>query len=78
VLAMYLVGYLSMEFRRNIISRMRIVGKDVYTELGSFIGTVSGVDKRAQAFKIKTVGKQKIDLEFDHISNVGDSIIVKY
>jgi len=78
VLAMYLVGYLSMEFRRNIISRMRIVGKDVYTELGSFIGTVSGVDKRAQAFEIKTVGKQKIDLEFDHISNVGDSIIVKY
>jgi uncharacterized membrane protein len=78
VLAMYLVSYLSIEFRKNIISRMNIVGKDVYTELGSLVGKVAGVDKRAHAFIIKTNENQKIDLEFDHISNIGDSIIVKY
>jgi len=78
VVAMYLASYLAAEFRKSIISRMNIVGKGVYTEMGSFVGKIADVDKRAHAFVIKTQAGQRIDLEFDHISSVGETVVVKY
>ncbi len=78
VLAMYLVIYLSNEFRKGIVSRMKLEGKEAYTEIGGLIGKVVGLNKKKDAFVIQTTSGQKIDLDFNHIANVGEKIIIKY
>jgi len=78
VLAMYLVIYLSNEFRKAIVSRMKLEGKEAYTEIGGLIGKVVGLNKKKDAFIIQTTAGQKIDLDFNHIANVGEKIIIKY
>ncbi len=78
VIAMFLVIYLSREFKKGIVSRLRLEGKEAYTEIGGLIGRVVGIDKKKDAFIVQTTAGQKIDLDFDHISNVGEKIIVRY
>ncbi len=78
VVAMFLVIYLSREFKKGIVSRMKLEGKEAYTEIGGLIGRVVGIDKKKDAFIVQTTAGQKIDLDFDHIGNVGEKIIIKY
>lgn len=78
VAAMYLVIVLSREFKKSIISQLRLEGKEVYTEIGGRIGKIVGIRKNLGSFIIETQGGQKFDLEFDHISNLGEKVIVKY
>ncbi|MEM0475564.1 MAG: DUF373 family protein [Candidatus Norongarragalinales archaeon] len=78
VIAMFLLIYLSREFKKGIVSRLKLEGKEAYTEIGGLIGHVVGIDKKKDAFIVQTTAGQKIDLDFDHISNVGEKIIIKY
>ncbi len=75
---MFLVIYLSREFKKGIVSRLRLEGKEAYTEIGGLIGKVVGVDKKKDAFIVQTTAGQKIDLDFDHVANIGEKIIIKY
>ncbi len=77
-IAMYLVSALSREFRRSFIAKLHLEGKEAYTEIGGFIGKVVGINKKAETFIIQTGTGQKIDLDLDHISGLGEKIIVRY
>jgi len=57
---------------------MKLEGKEAYTEIGGLIGKVVGLNKKKDAFIIQTTAGQKIDLDFNHIANVGEKIIIKY
>ncbi len=78
VAVLFLVIYLAKEFRKDIISRMRLEGRDVYTELGTPLGTVVGVNKIKDTFIVETEAGVKIDLGFDHIAHLGDKVIIRY
>ncbi|VVB66898.1 Uncharacterised protein [Candidatus Norongarragalina meridionalis] len=78
VVAVYLLFRLAKEFKTRFIADMHLEGKEVYTEIGSFVGKVASFDKDKDSIIIKTETGQRFDLDFDHISNIGDSIIVRY
>lgn len=78
IIAMYAVTYLAHEFKRAIISRLKLEGKDVYTEIGGLIGKVVGINKRKETMILQTASGQKIDLEFNYIAEAGDKIIIRY
>ncbi|MBU1197651.1 DUF373 family protein [Candidatus Micrarchaeota archaeon] len=78
IVAMYLVIYLAREFKNGFISKMNLEGKQVYTEVGGFIGKIVGVNKRQETFLVQTSTGQKIDFVFDHITHVGDKLVIRY
>ncbi|MBI5226693.1 DUF373 family protein [Candidatus Micrarchaeota archaeon] len=78
VVAMYCFTILSGEFRRSILAKLNISGKDVYTEIGGFVGKIAGINAKKETFIVETSAGQKIDLDFDHISDLGENVIIKY
>ncbi len=78
VAAMYLVSYLAREFKHDLFSKMRLEGKSVYTEIGSLVGTIVGINKKNETFIVKTSSGQKIDLNLRNIASIGDKIVVRY
>lgn len=76
--AMYLVVYLAREFKHDLFAKMQLEGKGVYTEIGSPIGTVVGINKKNETFIVKTSSGQKLDLSLSNIASLGERIIVKY
>ncbi|MDP2717718.1 MAG: hypothetical protein Q8P02_03165, partial [Candidatus Micrarchaeota archaeon] len=78
VVAMYLFTLLSGEFRKSILAKLHLTGKDVYTEIGGYIGKVAGINAKKETFIIQTSAGQKLDLEFDHISDLGENVIIRY
>ncbi len=78
VAAMYLVAYLAREFKHDLFAKMNLEGKSVYTELGSLIGTIVGINKKNETFIVKTTSGQKIDLSLRNIASLGERIVVKY
>ncbi|MFH1056620.1 MAG: DUF373 family protein [Candidatus Micrarchaeota archaeon] len=78
VAAMYLVAVLAREFKHDLFSKMSLEGKSVYTEIGSLVGTVVGINKRNETFIVKTSSGQKIDLDLRNIARLGDKVVIKY
>ncbi len=78
VLVMFLVIFLAKEFRKDILVGLHLEGKEAYTELGSLLGKVVGVNKRTESFIIETEAGQKIDLDVNHIAHVGEKVVVRY
>ena len=78
IAAMYLVVYLAREFKRDVISKMPLEGKDAYTEIGGFIGKVVGINRKKETFIVQTSSGQKFDIDFSHIADLGEKIIVRY
>lgn len=75
---MYLVIYLAKQFKRNIISAMKLEGKEVYTEIGGYLGKITSIDRDGEALIVQTQRGQKIDMNFSSIASIGDKLIIKY
>lgn len=78
MVVMVLVIYLARAFKGSMVSKLRLEGKEVYTEIGSMLGKIVGVNKRRETIIIQTSAGQKIDLTFDHIVNAGEKVIIRY
>lgn len=78
VAAMYLVAYLSREFKHDLFSKMHLEGKSVYTEIGGLVGTIIGINKKTETFIVKTASGQKIDVNLRNIASMGERIVIKY
>ncbi|MFH0972235.1 MAG: DUF373 family protein [Candidatus Micrarchaeota archaeon] len=78
IAAMYLVITLAKQFKKNIISRMKLEGKEVYTDIGGFLGKITGIDSKNEALIVQTQRGQKLDLSFNNIANIGEKLIIKY
>ena len=78
VAVMFLIIFLAREFRKDILAGMKLEGKEVYTELGSLLGKIVGINKRKETFIIETESGQKIDLDLNHIAHIGEKIVVRY
>jgi putative membrane protein len=78
VAVMFLIIFLAREFRKDILAGLRLEGKEVYTELGSLLGKIVGINKRKETFIIETESGQKIDLDLNHIAHIGEKVVVRY
>ncbi len=78
IIAMILIAYLAKEFKKNMISSLKLEGKEVYTEVGGFLGKVAGVSRRKESFTVQTDFGKKFDLGIDRIADLGEKIVVKY
>ncbi len=78
VLAMVFVIYLAREFKRSLVAKMPLVGKEVYTQVGGLLGRVSAVGKRGDEFEVRTLGGQTIDFALANIASLGEKIVIKY
>lgn len=77
-ITMVLLFALAREFKASMVSRMSLEGKEVYTEIGSSLGRVVGVNKRKSSFIVQTSAGQKIDFALDRITSLGDKIVIRY
>jgi putative membrane protein len=78
VIIMVLMIFLAREFKIDLISKMSLEGKEVYTEIGGFLGKIVSINKRKESFLVQNPRGQKFDLTFGHIANVGEKVIIKY
>ncbi len=76
--AMFVVSHFARKLKESIIARMNLEGKEVYTEIGSMVGKIVGINRRKGTFIVQTGSGQKLDFEFDYISRLGEKIIIRY
>ena len=76
--SMFLVSHFSKRFKEYLISKMHIEGREVYTEIGSMIGKVVGINRKKGTFIVQTSSGQKLDFGFDYIFRIGDRITIRY
>jgi putative membrane protein len=78
VFLMLLVIFLSREFRKDILIKMHLEGKEAYTEIGIRLGKIVGVNKLKDTFIVETDAGSKIDMSVDYITHLGDKVIIRY
>ncbi|HIH19915.1 TPA: DUF373 family protein [Candidatus Micrarchaeota archaeon] len=78
VIAMYLVVFLAREFKHDLIGKMDLEGKKVYTEIGGFVGSIVAVNKHKETIAVKTPAGQKIDFSVANIVSLGEMVVIKY
>jgi len=77
-LAAALVIYLAKEFRRSLLGRLKLEGREVYTVAGSFIGKVVDVHKKRETLSVQNPSGQTFDLGFENVASLGEKIVIKY
>lgn len=77
-IAAVLVIYLAKEFRRSMLVKMKLEGREVYTEVGALIGKVTGVNRRKETFTVQNPSGQSFDIGLDHLSSLGEKIVIRY
>jgi len=75
------VAFLSLKVMERIkidlVASMKLENKEVLTELGAYIGKIVGVDRRKSLIVVQTPFGQRIDFDFDRISELGDRVLIK-
>ena len=78
VVAMYLFTLLAGEFRKSVLAKLKLEGKDVYTEIGGLVGRIVGLNRKKETFMVKTKSGQEIDVDFEHIRDLGEHVVIRY
>jgi putative membrane protein len=75
--AAYLSNEAVKHMRIDMLAKMRLEGKEVVNERGSYIGKIVGVNAAENTIIIQTMFEKKFALPFNAIFSVGDNVIVK-
>lgn len=75
------LGYLSTTaieiIRRESIMGMKLDGKEVISDSGSFLGKILGVDRKKEVIVIQSYLGRKFSLPFRHITSIGENVLVR-
>ena len=63
--------------RTEILATMRLEGKEVINEHGTYIGTIVGVNGRENTIIVRTMFEKKYALGVSSITNVGENVVVR-
>ncbi|MBS3068136.1 DUF373 family protein [Candidatus Micrarchaeota archaeon] len=81
LIAAIFVGYISTriikDLRTNILVNMRLDGKEVINEYGSYIGKIIGVSGSDNTIIVQTMFEKRYALPISSVSSIGDNIIVR-
>ncbi|MEM3400323.1 MAG: DUF373 family protein [Candidatus Micrarchaeia archaeon] len=78
VILVFISVEVAKKIRKDMITRIDLVGKTVITELGVRMGKVVGIDKIGGGIIIQTPFGQKLKLDYDSVISISDNVIVKY
>ena len=75
------LGYLATTtiemMRRESITGMKLEGKEVISDTGSFLGKILGVDGKKELIVIQSYLGRKFTLPFRHITSIGENVLVR-
>lgn len=75
------IGYFSTklikEMRTEILGNMRLEGKEVLNEHGTYVGVIVGVNGRENTIIVKTMFEKKYALGVSSITNIGENVVVR-
>ncbi len=75
------LGYLSTTAiemtKRESIMGMKLDGKEVISDTGSFLGKILGVDGKKELIVIQSYLGRKFSLPFRHITSIGENVLVR-
>ncbi len=81
LVASVFIGYLSTtiikDLRTDILVNMRLEGKEVINEQGSYIGKIIGVSGSENAIIVQTMFEKRYSLPIASVSSIGENVIVK-
>lgn len=78
IVLMLLLLYLAREFKISLVSKMKLEGKTVFTEIGATVGKVLGINRKKGTVIVATSSEQKFDIPLDYLSSLEDKVVVKY
>jgi putative membrane protein len=64
--------------RANIASSMKLENKEVLNQIGAYVGKIIGVDKKRGVLVVQTPFGQRININLENISDIGEKVLVKY
>lgn len=75
------LGYVGMSalemIRKESIVNMKLDGKEVITDSGSFLGKILGVDGKKELIVVQSHLGRKFSLPFRHITSIGENVLVR-
>jgi len=76
-----LLGYSSTRIlaliKRDILMKMKLEGKEVVNERGTYLGKIVGVDSKKGNLIIQTIFEKKYPMSFDSVSAIGENVVLK-
>jgi len=63
--------------KTDIVSRVKLENKELFSENGAYLGKVLGVDPRESAILYRSPLGQKLSVQFEDVSSVGERVMVK-
>ncbi len=81
MLYVVVLGYLATTaiqiIRKENIMGMKLDGKEVISDSGSFLGKILGVDQKKEEIIIQSHLGRKFSLPFRHITSIGENVLVR-
>jgi len=81
LVAAIILGYASIrlikEMRTDLLIKMKLTGKEVLNEHGSYLGKIVGINGRDGSIILRTMVDKKYVIPFSSVVALGDSIVVK-
>ncbi|MFH2106885.1 MAG: DUF373 family protein [Candidatus Micrarchaeota archaeon] len=69
----YIIG----EIRSSMVQGMKLEGKEVITQQGTYLGKVIGVDPKTTSLVVQTMFDKRYFVSFGSILSIGDNILTK-
>ena len=63
--------------KTDIVARIKLENKEIFSENGAYLGKVLGVDPRESAILYRSPLGQKLSVAFEDVSSVGERVMVK-
>ena len=63
--------------KTDIVARVKIENKELFSENGAYLGRIMGVDPKETAILYRSPLGQKLSVSFEDVSSVGDRVMVK-
>ncbi len=81
LIAAIVIGYMSTklvkELRTSLLMRLKLSGKEVLNEHGSYLGKIIGIDGNEGTIVVQTTVDKKYDIPISAINTIDESIVVK-
>lgn len=78
LLAGYVSLYVIKLIKEDILHKMKLEGKEIIEESGSYIGKIVGVNTREGYLIVLTPFERKTFVSIDNIRELGEKVVVKY
>jgi putative membrane protein len=77
IVAGYVAIRIIKDIRKELLLKMKLEGKEVMNEHGTYIGKVIGVDGNNSALIVQTPFEKRYSLSLSSVNSVGENVIIK-